>query len=255
MAMLSDLHIHSTYSDGKLSIREIVDLYGRAKFDVIAITDHLCESNNLIGYVSHKLKRSISEENFGQYMEEIHREAFRAMRKYGMLVIPGVEVTKNSFCGDRSSHFIILNPDSCPNANETTLDILKEFKSTTTALIAAHPLHTGKIEFQSLHLWNHRETFREVFDAWEVSSFQRYFFEVESEKLPQIASSDFHNHSHFSSWKTLLYCRQKPADVVDAIKMQALEIIYYRSQESQPAELTQSAIFSEQHKLVHSALV
>lgn len=72
--MLSDLHIHSTYSDGKLSIREIIDLYGRAKFDVIAITDHLCESNNLIGYVSHKLKRSISEDNFGLYMDEIHGE-------------------------------------------------------------------------------------------------------------------------------------------------------------------------------------
>lgn len=255
MAMLSDLHIHSTYSDGKLSIREIVDLYGRAEFDVIAITDHLCESNNLIGYVSHKLKRSISDENFDQYIDEIHCEGFRAMRKYGMLVVPGVEVTKNSFCGDRSSHFIILNPDSCPNANETSLDLLKKFKSTSTALIAAHPLHTGKFEFQSLHLWNYRETFREVFDAWEVSSFQRYFFEVASEKLPQIASSDFHNHSHFSSWKTLLHCRKRLADIIDAIKMQKLEIIYYRSREDQPAILTQSAAFGEQHKLVRSALV
>lgn len=255
MAILSDLHIHSTYSDGKLSIREIVDLYGQAKFDVIAITDHLCESNNLIGYVSHKLKRSISEENFDQYIDEIHREAFRAMRKYGMLVLPGVEVTKNSFCGDRSSHFIVLNPDACPNANETCLDILKKFKTTSTALIAAHPLHTGKFEFQSLHLWNYREAFREVFDAWEVSSFQRYFFEIASEKLPQIASSDFHNHSHFSSWKTLLHCRQKLADVVDAIKMQALEIVYYQSKNTHPAELTQPLIFEEQHKPVHSVLV
>jgi hypothetical protein len=255
MAMLSDLHIHSTYSDGKLSIREIIDLYGRAKFDVIAITDHLCESNNLIGYVSHKLKRSISEDNFGLYMDEIHREGFRAMRKYGMLVIPGVEVTKNSFCGDRSSHFIILNPNSCPNANETTLDILKDFKSTSTALIAAHPLHTGKFEFQSLHLWNHREDFREIFDAWEVSSFQRYFSEIESERLPQIASSDFHNHSHFTSWKTLLHCRQKVAEVVDAIKSQALEIIYYQSKQASIAEPTQSTVFNEQHHLAHTALV
>ncbi|MBK8205095.1 MAG: hypothetical protein IPK68_23320 [Bdellovibrionales bacterium] len=255
MALLSDLHIHSTYSDGKLSIREIIDLYGRAKFDVIAITDHLCESNNLIGYVSHKLKRSISEENYDRYIDEIHREGFRAMRKYGMLVVPGVEVTKNSFCGDRSSHFIILNPESCPNANDSTLDILKDFKSTSTALIAAHPLHTGKFEFQSLHLWNHREAFREIFDAWEVSSFQRYFSEIESERLPQIASSDFHNHSHFTSWKTLLHCRQKVAEVVDAIKSQALEIIYYRAQQSFSAELTQSTIFAEQHKLVCSAPV
>jgi len=38
--LLSDFHVHTKWSDGRLSIREVVDLYGSTgKFDVIAITD------------------------------------------------------------------------------------------------------------------------------------------------------------------------------------------------------------------------
>ncbi len=49
---LTDLHIHSTYSDGKLTIPEIIDFYGKRCFDIIAITDHLCEDNTLLGKAS-----------------------------------------------------------------------------------------------------------------------------------------------------------------------------------------------------------
>jgi hypothetical protein len=41
--ILADLHIHSTFSDGKLTIPQLVDFYGRRGFGAIAITDHLCE--------------------------------------------------------------------------------------------------------------------------------------------------------------------------------------------------------------------
>ena len=39
--LLCDFHVHTTWSDGRLSIREVVDLYGQTgRFDVVAITDH-----------------------------------------------------------------------------------------------------------------------------------------------------------------------------------------------------------------------
>ena len=41
LAFLGDLHMHSTFSDGKLTIPELVDLFGSRGFGVIAITDHL----------------------------------------------------------------------------------------------------------------------------------------------------------------------------------------------------------------------
>ena len=38
--LLCELHAHTTWSDGALSIRELVDLYGRRGFDVLSVTDH-----------------------------------------------------------------------------------------------------------------------------------------------------------------------------------------------------------------------
>jgi predicted metal-dependent phosphoesterase TrpH len=40
--LLCDFHVHTTWSDGRLSLGDTIDLYGRTgKFDVIAITDHI----------------------------------------------------------------------------------------------------------------------------------------------------------------------------------------------------------------------
>jgi predicted metal-dependent phosphoesterase TrpH len=40
--LLCDFHVHTRWSDGRLSLREVVDLYGKTgRFDVIAITDHI----------------------------------------------------------------------------------------------------------------------------------------------------------------------------------------------------------------------
>ena len=38
--LLCELHSHTTWSDGSLTMRELCDLHGRAGFDVLAITDH-----------------------------------------------------------------------------------------------------------------------------------------------------------------------------------------------------------------------
>jgi hypothetical protein len=42
--MLAELHAHTTWSDGALSSTQVVDLYGRAGFDVLAIRDHVVHS-------------------------------------------------------------------------------------------------------------------------------------------------------------------------------------------------------------------
>jgi 3',5'-nucleoside bisphosphate phosphatase len=39
--LLCELHAHTTWSDGALTVPELVDLYGRSGFDVLAITDHV----------------------------------------------------------------------------------------------------------------------------------------------------------------------------------------------------------------------
>ena len=47
--LLCDFHIHTRWSDGVLSVREVVDMYGSTrKFDVIAITDHVLMKKDLL---------------------------------------------------------------------------------------------------------------------------------------------------------------------------------------------------------------
>ena len=43
--LLTDLHIHTTFSDGTVPIEEVIKIYGEAHFDAIAITDHLFDTN------------------------------------------------------------------------------------------------------------------------------------------------------------------------------------------------------------------
>ena len=44
--LLCELHAHTTWSDGALTLTELVDLYGMHGFDVLCVTDHLLRSDD-----------------------------------------------------------------------------------------------------------------------------------------------------------------------------------------------------------------
>jgi histidinol phosphatase-like PHP family hydrolase len=48
--LLAELHAHTTWSDGELVPAELIDLYGRAGFDVLAVTDHVVHSSANANY-------------------------------------------------------------------------------------------------------------------------------------------------------------------------------------------------------------
>jgi len=102
--LLADLHVHSRWSEGKLKIQELVDLFGSTGHDVIAITDHIVNQDNLLGKTAHVLSLSVTRERFGAYRAEIEREARRAWDRWRMVVIPGCELTRNAFTRGRSAH-------------------------------------------------------------------------------------------------------------------------------------------------------
>src|SRR3990167_1553030 len=106
--LLCDFHIHTKYSDGSVELRRTVDLFGQAGFDVIAITDHVVNGDNPIGKLAHRFRLSVREDNFDEYVSNIRYEAERAWDKYGMLIIPGVEISKNYLSSDKSAHILIV---------------------------------------------------------------------------------------------------------------------------------------------------
>ncbi|MBY0413685.1 MAG: PHP domain-containing protein [Bdellovibrionales bacterium] len=233
---LTDLHIHSTYSDGQLSIPEIVDFYGVRKFNIIAITDHLCEEESFLGKASRFLEKTLTNESFPFYLKLIEREAKRAMDEYGMLVIPGIEFTKNSLYFKRSAHIVALGITEFISADKNIDELLFEIKKQGGISIAAHPVSTRVLEHQTFHLWDQRENLRDKFDAWEVASGPYLFDEVMNSGLPMIANSDFHHPKQINSWKTMIDCELNFDSMASAIREQRIEFIKY-SEYTSPVKL------------------
>lgn len=224
---LADFHIHSNFSDGKLSIPEIVDLYGKNGFGVIAITDHLCDPQNIIGRSSVYLGYTLTESTFPLYQAILKSEQKRAWEQYEMLLIPGIELTKNTITNHHSCHILALGVTDMILPVGDPLDWVEEIHKRNGIAIAAHPVWTRKVEKQTYHLWGRREEFRKHIDAWEVASGKRIFNEVIEEKLPFIANSDFHQRNHMSSWKTAFNVEKNISSIFSNIKDQKLEVHYF----------------------------
>ncbi len=228
--ILADLHVHSTFSDGQMTIFELVDFYGSRGFGCIAITDHICEQKSLFGFAAGALKYTLTKETFPKYLETIREQADRAWSMYKMQVIPGFELSKNSWSNQRSAHILGIGVTEWLPAELDILDMSRELRSQGALAIAAHPVHTGLFEPQTLHLWHRRDELKDSFDAWEVASGRKFFEQVYESGLPLLATSDLHRAGQISSWKTLLRVRKgerSTAAVLDAVREQKVEFGYW----------------------------
>lgn len=225
--ILGDFHVHSNFSDGKLTIAELVDFYGKRGFGVIAITDHLCEEKTFLGKVGAYIGHSLLRNNFQEYLEVLGEEGERAWKQYKMLVLPGFEISKNSISNHRSAHIVAVGITEYVAADPDVTEIARSIRAQGALAIAAHPVPTRKLEKQTLHLWDRREELRKEFDAWEVASGPHLFDEVLHSGLPLIASSDFHHPGHIRAWKTVLDCEKHPEAILDAVKKQNISFRFF----------------------------
>lgn len=220
-----DFHIHSSFSDGKLGVAEIVDLYGKKGFSAIAITDHLADTQTLTGRVTRKLNMSLTEKNMDHYLSTIHIESRRALEKYNMHVIAGIEVTLNSWSREKGAHIVFLNIDNYINPNEEIETLLLKNKKYFS--IAAHPVWEKSFEFKTTYLWENRERLKNSFDAWECATAQQFSKEVFMSGYAIVASSDFHGPKYVDSWKSMAYCEDpSPTELFDLIKKGQVEPVW-----------------------------
>ena len=217
---MGDFHMHSTFSDGKLTIPELIDFYGAQGFGAIAITDHLCEEKTLIGRAAHYIGHTLTPATFPLYMAILKSEADRAWDQYGMVVIPGYELTKNTITNSRSAHILGLGVREFMWADRDVVELARDLRAQGALAIAAHPVSTRKLEKQTYHLWGRREELRTEFDAWEVASGPHLFDEVMRSGLPMIANSDLHRPRQMTSWKTIFSCERHPEAILDSIRRQ-----------------------------------
>ena len=211
-----DFHIHTTWSDGKCSPDRVVELYGDSGFDVIAITDHVLDSESIKKARKQTSGLSaVSRSEFSNYQQALWAAARRAWEKYGMLVVPGVEITNNT----ARYHILSLDIKEYISPDLDVEAIIEKTREQQGISVACHPYvrnHSG--EDPSVYLWKNHERLATMFDAWEVANRDDLFNVVGLKKFNYIANSDFHEERHLLSWKTLLRCEKNIEAVKEAIR-------------------------------------
>ena len=207
--LLCEFHAHSTWSDGSLTIRELCDLYGRAGFDVLAVTDHTEPGAH------------VQEADFAAYTAEIDAEGERAKRLYDLLVIPGLELTVESAEVTEAGHAVAVGLRSFVGVADGLETALRAARAQGAALVAAHPYLQADAE-RSLRrtaaFSSDPGRWAPLVDRFELFNRDTLFQWVAEAGLPVVACGDFHRLEHLATWKTMLPCAKDERAVVDYLR-------------------------------------
>jgi len=207
--LLCELHAHTTWSDGYLTLPELVDLYGRSGFDVLGVTDHTVRLDD-------PSPRAVDAWTWPMYATAIRMEAERALSEYGLLLIQGLELSDNQEDPDLSAHVLALGLGGFVSVDAGVVSALETANRQGAALIAAHPYSDRDSTplRATRRIWRERELFRDVIHRYELFNRNETFAWVAAEELPAVATGDVHRAEHLASWKTLLPCDKEPDAVV-----------------------------------------
>ena len=122
-----------------LSVAELVDLHGRSGFDVLCITDHVVRADDPWRSTFGLGFRSVEARMWDEYLAEIEREAARARRAYGLLVVPGIELTYNDLDPGEAAHAVAVGLRRFVSVDDGIAEAMKLAEEAGAAIIAAHP--------------------------------------------------------------------------------------------------------------------
>jgi hypothetical protein len=207
--LLCELHAHSTWSDGTLSLRELADLYGGLGFDVLCVTDHTIRADDPWLPVSERATRAVHAENYADYLAEVVRETARARRRYDLLLLPGLELTWNDLDPLLAAHALALGLRTFVSVDAGLEAALADARAAGAAVVAAHPFadeaHASPAR-ATRRFAHDRASLEPLVDRYELFNRTRLFAWVGDARLPFVACGDFHRIEHLDGWKTLVPC-------------------------------------------------
>jgi predicted metal-dependent phosphoesterase TrpH len=207
--LLCELHAHTTWSDGELTLRELCDLYGRAGFDVLAVTDHATPVDG------------VRSDRFADYLAAVEAENARALRMYDLLVLPGLELTFDDADPRRAGHAVAIGLRAYVNLAGGLEEALRAARAHGAALVAAHP-YTPEEAVTALRgtgaFAAEPDRWAPLVDRFELFNRTTLFAWVADAGLPAVANGDFHEAEHLAGWKTLLPCWKHERAVVEYLR-------------------------------------
>jgi hypothetical protein len=209
--LLAELHAHTTWSDGMLSLPELVDIYGSHGFDVLCVTDHTLPSDK-------GTHGCVGVHNWRAYLDELASETERARREHGLVLVPGLELTDDQPDPLRSAHALAIGLQSFVTIELGIRYALEEARRAGAALVAAHPHRPEDAGRRTCRFWHERECLARLVDRFELVNRGDVYPWVAEARLPAVATGDFHRREHLNTWKTLLPCAKEAAAVVDCLR-------------------------------------
>jgi predicted metal-dependent phosphoesterase TrpH len=218
--LLCELHAHTCWSDGALTVTELVDLYGRNGFDVLCVTDHVVRADDPWLALDGWNRSSVSGDSWDAYLREIEREAERARATYRMLVIPGLELTFNDSDPAEAAHAVALGLRSFVSVDDGIAGAIETAVEAGAAVIAAHPFdaspHASSTRLTQRFAAD--EALRRLAHRFELFNRTQLFGWVAEAALPAVATGDFHRPEHLTGWKTLIPGPRDEAAVVSYLR-------------------------------------
>jgi predicted metal-dependent phosphoesterase TrpH len=230
--LLCELHAHTRWSDGALSIAELVDLYGRNGFDVLCVTDHVVRRDDPWRELEEWIEPALHEESWPAYVAEIEREAERARAMFGMLVVPGLELTYNDADPAQAAHAVALGLRSFVSLDDGIEEAIRTAIAAGAAIIAAHPfdcspgngvgtgLKSGPdaVSSRLTQRFARDEALRGLAHRFELFNRKQLFGWVADAGLAAVATGDFHRLEHLPGWKTLVPGLRDEAALVEYLR-------------------------------------
>jgi hypothetical protein len=217
--LLCELHAHTTWSDGELSLGGVVDLYGRAGFDVLCVTDHVLRSDD--PWPLRHGRPCVDATNVRAYLAEIERECARALSAYGLLLVPGLELTYNDPNPDRAAHAVAVGLHRFVSMDGGPAAAMDAARAAGAAFLAAHPHDSGPtptVPLPTCYFARRWPELRGLFDRVELFNGRQLFGWVAEAGLPAVACGDLHRAEQLPGWTTLVPCEQDEEALVDYLR-------------------------------------
>jgi predicted metal-dependent phosphoesterase TrpH len=219
--LLCELHAHSRWSDGELTVPELVDLHGRSGFDVLCVTDHVVRSDDPWREEEGLRFSSVDDVSYSGYLAQVERESARAWKTYGMLVVPGLELTFNHPEPVLAAHAVAVGLREFVSVDDGIAVAMRSAAKAGAAVIAAHPNSDEPAVGSPGRLtkrFSRDAGLRALAHRFELFNRTQLFGWVADTGLPAVASGDFHVPEHLLGWKTLLPSRHEEQAVLEYLR-------------------------------------
>jgi predicted metal-dependent phosphoesterase TrpH len=218
--LLVELHSHTTWSDGRLTVRELVDVVGSRGFDVLCVTDHVVRGDDPWLDETQRREQGVGRAQYAAYAAELEREAERARSLYDLLVIPGLELTYNDRDPAVAAHAVAVGLHDFVPVDDGLDGAIETAAEAGAAIVAAHPYDGERAPCASrlTQRWSRDAGVRRLAHRFELFNRLQLFGWVAEAGLPAVACGDVHVAEHVGGWKTLLPCAKDEASVVGYLR-------------------------------------